>query len=51
MKIAKRLVNGWSDYQPNKQKYHCDDCGAGLYVAPDGKTKYCDNLSDKHGDK
>lgn len=48
MKIAKRLPAGWTDRQPNKQKYICDDCQSKLWVAPDGKTVYCDNLSDKH---
>lgn len=48
MKIAKRLPNGWTPYQINKNKYICDDCQARLYIAPDGKTPYCDNISDKH---
>lgn len=48
MKIAKRIEGGWTNYQVNHNKYNCDDCGSRLYVAPDGKTKYCDNLSDKH---
>jgi len=48
MKIAKRIKNGWTDRQSNKQKYKCDDCGQKLHVAPDGKTIFCDNLSDKH---
>lgn len=48
MKIAKRTNKGWTERQANKQKYNCDDCGAQLYVAPDGKTVYCDKLSEKH---
>lgn len=51
MTIAKRLKNGWTNYQTNKSKEVCDDCKAQLYVAPDGKTLYCDNISDKHKDK
>lgn len=42
MKIAKRLKNGWTKRVPNKQKYNCDDCGSQLWVAPDGKSVYCD---------
>lgn len=49
--IAKRLKNGWTSYQPNDQKYVCDDCGERLYIAPDGKTPYCDNISTKHKEK
>lgn len=48
MTIAKRTKTGWTPHQPNKEKYHCDDCGARLYVAPDGKTKYCDKVSTNH---
>ena len=48
MTIAKRLKTVWTNYQPNVKKYHCDDCDAQLYVAPDGKTKYCDKISTKH---
>lgn len=47
--IAKRLPGGgWTKYQPNKQPEHCDDCGARLYVAPDGRTLYCDQATTKH---
>lgn len=46
--IAKRTERGWTDYQPNKSKTNCDDCGARLYVAPDGKTLYCDNVNGAH---
>jgi len=48
MKIAKRIINGWTEYQLNKSKYSCDDCKAQLYIAPDGKTLYCDNISKQH---
>ena len=48
MKISKRLKNGWTERQTNKQKYICDDCGNRLWVAPDGKTIYCNNLSKAH---
>lgn len=41
MKIAKRTATGWTDRVINKAKYNCDDCGARLWVAPDGKTLYC----------
>lgn len=46
--IAKRIQGGWTNSQPNTDKLNCDDCGARLWVAPDGKTLYCDNASDKH---
>lgn len=46
--IAKRLPGGWTPYQPNESKETCDDCGAALWVAPDGKTLYCDKISTKH---
>lgn len=47
--IAKRLVGGgWTEYQPNKSRDNCDDCGAALWVAPDGKSVYCNAASDKH---
>lgn len=49
LKIAKRIAGGWTDRQPNKQEFNCDDCGAALWVAPDGKSIYCDNLSNEHG--
>lgn len=42
MKIAKRTKTGWTAYQLNKNKMFCDDCKSRLYIAPDGKTKYCD---------
>lgn len=48
MKIAKRIKDGWTSRQVNQQKYNCDDCGAGLWAAPDGKSIYCNELSDKH---
>lgn len=51
MKIAKRTATGWTPYQPNTDKLKCDDCQARLYIAPDGKTLYCDNISDKHKEK
>ena len=41
MNISKRLATGWSDKQANKNKYNCDECSAALWVAPDGKTLYC----------
>lgn len=44
MKIVKRLPHGWLSHQTNKQKYNCDDCGAKLWIAPDGKTLYCNNV-------
>lgn len=47
MKIAKRTKAGWTAYVPNKQKYNCDECGAQLWVAPDGKSKYCDKVHGK----
>ena len=53
MKIAVRVQAKYdpknsAEFEPweygveNKQKYNCDACGAQLWVAPDGKTKYCD---------
>ena len=42
IKIARRLENGWTEYLPNEQDYNCDWCGAKLWVAPDGKSLYCD---------
>lgn len=50
IKIAKRVKGGWTERQSNKQKYVCDDCGKQLFVAPDGKTVYCDNESELHHD-
>jgi len=44
IKIAKRLKNGWTERVANKQKYNCDDCGSKLWVAPDGKTIYCNEV-------
>ena len=36
-------IGKWSDKQyDNKDKEKCDMCGSRLYVAPDGKTIYCD---------
>lgn len=49
--IAKRLKNGWTEPQENKSQDWCDDCTQILWVAPDGKTLYCDNLSSKHKEK
>lgn len=47
--IAKRLIEGgWTEYQPNQSREVCDDCGAPLWVAPDGKSLYCNTASDKH---
>jgi len=46
--VAKRLTNGWTEYQRNNNKNTCDDCGAKLWVAPDGKSLYCDNQSELH---
>lgn len=48
MTISKRLVNGWTEQQVNNQKYVCDDCGAKLWVAPDGKTIYCNETATEH---
>lgn len=48
MKIAKRIKDGWTKPQSNRHKYTCDDCGQQLHVAPDGKTIFCNNESDKH---
>lgn len=44
MNIAKRLTNGWTERQVNKSKSHCDDCESILWVAPDGKSIYCNNV-------
>lgn len=51
MKIAKRTKTGWTAYQLNKNKMFCDDCKSRLYIAPDGKTKYCDKISIKHNQR
>ena len=48
VKVAKRIRRGWTEYQTNKQKYNCDDCGARLWVAPDGKSLYCNFATPKH---
>lgn len=47
--INKRSKNGWVKVV-NNQKYVCDKCGAKLWVAPDGKTIYCntDNCGDNN---
>ena len=49
MKIKYRIktntnIGKWAD-KPKENKNHlfCDMCGAKLWVAPDGKTIYCDN--------
>jgi len=44
IKIAKRLKSDWTDYQENKSVSNCDDCGARLWVAPDGKSLYCNAI-------
>lgn len=48
IQIAKRTFAGWTPYRDNKSHTHCDDCGERLYVAPDGKTLYCDKNTTKH---
>lgn len=45
--IARRVPNGWTPYEPNQSKDTCDWCNARLYVAPDGKTLYCDAMHHK----
>lgn len=50
MQIAKRTKNGWTERQENINKEYCDDCNKRLWIAPDGETIYCDNMSDKHKD-
>ena len=48
MKINYRVktntnIGKWSKTKhENKKKYHCDMCGEKLWVAPDGKSIYCD---------
>ena len=41
--INRRLNNGgWLEHKtPNKDKLYCDICHKQLWVAPDGKTIYC----------
>lgn len=49
--VAKRLPpeqGTWTEYQANKSLTHCDDCGAVLWIAPDGKSLYCDALAPEH---
>lgn len=41
--IQIRTKDGWADQQ-NKEKYMCDVCQMKLWVAPDGKTIYCNNI-------
>lgn len=40
MNINVRTKTGWKKRQ-NKSKYICDICGDKLWIAPDGKTIYC----------
>lgn len=42
--IARRINGGWTNYLPQKNDTHCDWCKNRLYVAPDGKTLYCNHL-------
>lgn len=43
--INLRIEGGWHDKKvPNKTPYHCDIDGERLFVAPDGKTVYCDKV-------
>lgn len=47
-KINLRVEGGWHDERvSNKAPYHCDIDGSRLYVAPDGKTVYCDKVHTK----
>ncbi len=42
MKISRRLkTGGWSKWENNKSKTHCDVCGEPLFVSPAG-DRYCD---------
>ena len=47
MKINRRARIGWIAKQENRSKTHCDICGEKLWVAPDGKTVYCNTAWDK----
>jgi hypothetical protein len=47
MKINRRIKGGWVRNQKNNQKYTCDICGEKLWVAPDGKTVYCNTEADQ----
>ena len=40
MEIKRRTATGWTDFQPNKSKTHCDVCGDKLWINP-GNEKYC----------
>lgn len=47
-KIAKRVQGGWTERQVNLSRDNCDDCGAQLWVAPDGQTIYCNDAAPEH---
>lgn len=45
--IALRIAGGWKNGVQNKDPLNCDIDGARLWVAPDGKTLYCNQVHEQ----